>query len=234
MILCVSAPVSFTVGVVLLLLGGVALKKSRQNVPSYFPLAVFPLAFGIQQILEGIVWLEIGDAGSEFLYPVAYGFLFFSHFFWPAWATYTAYRLESRGRRKKVLKIFAMFGLLFGILHYFPILINGGLEITVREGALRYRPDLIFGTWATNYLVGPLYVAIVLPPFFITSKRSVNMFGFLLTVSLVISYAFYHYAFTSVWCFFAAVISFYVIYMLHRKEADKKIPGYDLTGADDL
>lgn len=81
--MCVSAPVSFLMGAALLPLGAYASHKAEQIDRSYLPLAAFPLAFGIQQILEGIVWLKVDSPNSQLLYIAAFGFLFFSHFFGP-------------------------------------------------------------------------------------------------------------------------------------------------------
>lgn len=41
--------------------------------------------------------------------------------------------------------------------------------------------------------------------------------GVLLGLSMLAAYAFYAHAFTSVWCFFAAAISFFMVYLLYRE-----------------
>ena len=62
-----------------------------------------------------------------------------------------------------------------------------------------------------------IYMIVTLVPLFLSSLRIVKMLGILLFVSAAISYAFYTEAFVSVWCFFAALISVYLIYAMRRQ-----------------
>ena len=60
--MCFSAAASFTVSALLAPAGLYASKIAWDQDSRYFPLAIAPLAFGIQQGFEGIAWLGLdGD-----------------------------------------------------------------------------------------------------------------------------------------------------------------------------
>ena len=78
--MCFSATASFVAGSALLAAGAVYLKKqsvgetgfSRQHY-----LALIPCLFGLQQLLEGIVWLGVQEqVPASFMMFAAYGFSF--------------------------------------------------------------------------------------------------------------------------------------------------------------
>ena len=58
--MCFSAAASFATAAVLIPLGGYTLKTAWQKDQRYLGWASFPLFFGIQQALEGGVWLALG------------------------------------------------------------------------------------------------------------------------------------------------------------------------------
>lgn len=215
--MCVSATVSFTMGAVLLPLGVYSFQRAQQKAPSYTALSVFPLAFGIQQILEGIVWLTVDTPQTKLLYLAGYSYLFFSHLFWPAWAPYAVYRLEKRKNLKPVLLAFAVAGVIFGSLLYFPIPLNHWVEIEIEKGSIRYDTTLLYHRWLPTEVVDFFYVAIVLPPFFIVKDRLIRIFGGLLILSLLIAFILYQYAFASVWCFFVALLSLFIVFVIYQR-----------------
>ena len=53
--MCFSATASFTAGVGLLAIGAVT--ASRINRPAELPFALIPTLFGVQQLIEGALWL---------------------------------------------------------------------------------------------------------------------------------------------------------------------------------
>ena len=62
----------------------------------YLPMAMIPLLFGLQQALEGMVWLSLGAHDRVLVNHYALGFLFFSHFLWPFQMAIAALKLETR------------------------------------------------------------------------------------------------------------------------------------------
>lgn len=94
---------------------------------------------------------------------------------------------------------------------------NEWIEIGTKRGSIHYDTSIIYDKWVSTEVVRWFYVAVVVPPFFLVLKRRVRIFGILLAASLLVAYVFYDYAFISVWCFFAAIISLYIVYLLYRR-----------------
>lgn len=57
--MCFSASASFTAAAVLLGLGTVTMRRARSR--RELPYAAIPLLFGVQQLLEGMLWLTFPD-----------------------------------------------------------------------------------------------------------------------------------------------------------------------------
>ncbi len=66
-----------------------------------------------------------------------------------------------------------------------------------------------------------IYAVIVVLALLLTSDRYVRYFGIIILTSVVVSKLLFDYAFISIWCFFAAVLSLYIIYMLHQHAKQK-------------
>ena len=58
--MCFSATASFTAGFGLLAIG--AITASRINRPAELPFALIPALFGVQQLIEGGLWLTFSDS----------------------------------------------------------------------------------------------------------------------------------------------------------------------------
>lgn len=65
-----------------------------------------------------------------------------------------------------------------------------------------------------------LYLAATLVPLFISSIKRTYILGAIVGISFIVSVVFYTKCLTSVWCFFAAVISFVIYYII--RDAHKK------------
>ena len=54
--MCFSATASFTAGIVLTVIGVATVKKTQRK--TEIPFAMVPLLFGLQQFIEGLLWLS--------------------------------------------------------------------------------------------------------------------------------------------------------------------------------
>ena len=59
-----------------------------------------------------------------------------------------------------------------------------------------------------------IYVGIVCLPLLMSSDKHIRIFGVIITLSVIAGFAFAHYAFTSVWCFMAAIVSSYLLLVM--------------------
>ena len=56
-----------------------------------------------------------------------------------------------------------------------------------------------------------VYAGIVCLPLLFSSEKQIRIFGVIITLSVIAGFAFAQYAFTSVWCFMAAIVSGYIL-----------------------
>lgn len=143
------------------------------------------------------------------------GFLFFSHLFWPAWVPLSVYVLEEHRRHKFVLLGLAILGFVFGLSIAVPALVKPDwLSIVVINGSLEYKTILLYGGLVSREALRVVYAVIVLAALFVSLERLVNIFGILILASVLFVRNQYDYAFISVWCYFAAIASIYIMGML--------------------
>ena len=61
--MCFSATASFTAGTALVVVGTIAVRQVRRR--SELPFALIPALFGIQQLIEGALWMTFSDHNAE-------------------------------------------------------------------------------------------------------------------------------------------------------------------------
>lgn len=216
--MCFSAEASFILGGALVPAGAYAIAKTRQAGPEWLPFAIYPLAFGIQQVFEGIVWLAFENGDAATLAWSSRGFLFFSHFFWLAWVPISVWRLEPDPKRKRMASILAVFGFLFGLSLFLPsFLIGEWLRVEVVNRSLDYKTTLVYQDPISRTVLRVIYAIIILSALFISSNRRIRIFALMIAVSVGATYLFFAYAFISVWCFFAAGLSAYLAWVVQQE-----------------
>lgn len=229
--MCFSAGASFTAGAMLTFVAVETYRKVHK--PAQMALASIPVFFAVQQFAEGVVWLTIGQAGHEGLRAFSsYVFLIMAQAVWPVLVPLSALLLEENKARKKIM--YWLFGTGAAVAAYYAygLAVNAvsakiiGLHIVYRDTGRG--PDLL------GVIVVLFYLIAVLTPLFASSIKRVYLIGIIMSVSFIVSALFYLRALTSVWCFFAAMISFVVFYIIsdaHKifhfnknKEKDKQNP----------
>ena len=202
--MCFCAAASFTAGGVLCLLGVATLKLTRCREEIFF--AMIPLLFGLQQFIEGLLWLSFQFEGTLFNVVLTYVFVLFSHVLWPVFVPFSIGHMETVPWRKKVLRGFQLTGIAVAVfLLYFIVRYPITSEI---RGHMVY----VF----PHFHIPPvlvLYIAATCLSALFSSQRIVILFGVLAFVLFVVAFWFYYVAFFSVWCFFAAILS--VVIFLH-------------------
>lgn len=215
--MCFSATVSYSAAAVLVPTGIYAVRQARRLPLPYGLLALVPLFFGMQQGFEGRVWQELDAGRAGAAVPYALGFHFFSHFLWLWWFPLCCYLLERGTFRRRLFLGLGVFGAFAGSLVYFTILFHPDwMTVMVREYSIVYRVSSPYrGPFSIPIPASALYGLIVLVPLLFSSHRHIRIFGGLIALSVVLASISYGYAFVSVWCFFAAAISLYIVYMIH-------------------
>ncbi len=211
--MCFSSSASFVVAALLFPLGVDAVRYGLdQRRGDLLPLALTPLFFSIQQALEGLVWLGLDRGESDWLvHPAALSYLFFAYAFWLAWLPWCALRLNLHAPpplRRRILQGLLVLGLLGGVGLWLPLLLDGSLiQPAVVNGSLDYNIRLLADGWINLGLGSTAYMLIISAPFLLSSSGRLRWFGAGILTAFLVTHLAYGYAFTSVWCFFSALLS---------------------------
>lgn len=218
--MCLSATASFVTGAALSVTGLYCLNMSR-GAPRLLPVAATPLLFGLQQIAEGFVWHGLGHGDTLEAVLGAKAYLFFAMGLWLGYLPLSVSFLEPRPRRRLIIRVISMCGLLFGALLYLPIALDipGGelLEVTTTEGSIAYYTNTIIQPSLLSNLIYLLFTPATLVA---TTHERMQTYAFLLFLSAVATRFVVANTWTSVWCFIAALLSLYLVHALRRELTD--------------
>ncbi|MEO1003270.1 MAG: DUF6629 family protein [Cyanobacteria bacterium J06638_7] len=222
--MCFSASASFTAAAVLMPMGIYSIHIAR-TIPrrGYEPLAAIPLFFGLQQFVEGLVWTGLDSGRLEPLTTAAsVGFLFFAYCFWMIWVPWSAYAISAaneppaRSRRLRWVWIIAS---VLGIGFFLPVLIHPPLvqPNVFTDGRITYQVQTVLHNFINTEPLGQLlYWGFIVAPLVALRDPAVKLFGVLIFVSIFLTWFTYSQAFNSVWCFYCAILSIVVIWIVNR------------------
>ena len=213
--MCVSASVSFGMAGLLTAGGALALYKAYQTDRRYMALAAFPLLVGVQQALEGGVWVAADTGAADWLRLWALGYLFFVWMVWPVWVPYMSARLEGKKDRQWLFLFFAQAGFLLGVILYLPNFWNPDwLHVEIVHHSIAYQCTFITDVATPREPLYYLYLFLIAVAPLLSSHRALNIFGMGLVVFVPLTYFFFSYANISVLCFFAAAMTLYILYVI--------------------
>ena len=174
-------------------------------------LALIPLLFALHQTLEGIVWLSMdhkipfipyGDAAKTLFLTIAF-------VVWPIWIPLSLYLAEKEKIRSSLLLLLVASGTLLAAFNAYKGLTQH-VDVIILGKSLRYVGELPDETF--------FYLPVIVLPSFISSLRLVWLFGLCIAVTALGADYIYEKMFVSVWCFFAAIVSV-VIFFVVRDDA---------------
>lgn len=211
--MCFSATASFSLGATLLSLSVITSRRTRMR--SELPYALIPALFGIQQLLEGVLWLSL-DASGRCGYPaLVQTYSVFSQVIWPIYIPLAVLLLEPPGKRHTLIAAIAVAGMMVsGFLLYYLAYVQ--VLAQAQGGHVAYifphfHEIAATGLYVLGACVGPLC----------SSHRAVRIFGLAVTVALLITYLCYTVWFISVWCFLAAAMSVLVLAQFPGRDTNK-------------
>ena len=217
--MCFSATASFVAGTSLSAIGIATLKSTSDR--TEIPFAMIPLFFGIQQLVEGVIWFTFTHDALALRQVMTYVYSVFSHVFWPIYVPLAIGILEMARWRKKVLAGFEVAGLVAGLyLLYFIVTRPLVAEVVSRH--------IVYDS--PHFYIVPvmvLYLAATCVSAFFSSHRFVKLFGVLSLLSFLAAYVIYAQALVSVWCFFAAALS--VLLFVHLRY--RRLGGFPMGAA---
>lgn len=220
--MCFSAGASFGAAAVLSIVGAVAVIKAKTIPQGLF--AAIPFIFSIQQVAEGMLWLSFNNddiPGRSFF---TYVFLVFAIMFWPIWIPLTTRLLEKDVTRKKILTMILIAGIIVSagfacIILFYP------LEAVATHHHIQYKLDLPPAINNLMWLFNILYFTTTIISTFISSIKRMQLLGTVFIAAYLFSIYFYNGAVLSVWCYFAALLSIVILWIVSefRSDAQQKL-----------
>jgi hypothetical protein len=214
--MCFSAPVSFVAAAVLLTAGVLAVRRTRRK--AEWPFALIPFWFGVQQLMEGGLWLTLAQPQQACLNTwLTQGFSAFSQVIWPIYIPLAVWLLEPAGWRRRSIGLLSLAGaavsafLLWYLLRVPAVAQVQGLHIAYIFP--HFHQPLASALYLLGACVSPL----------LSGFKVVRLFGLLATLSLLTTAVFYDQWLISVWCFFAAVLSSVILLHFRGQARDNLV-----------
>lgn len=209
--MCFSAEVSFIASGIISVAGIIAIKKSKTNPQKVF--ASIPFIFGVQQFIEGCLWIFIDLTDYNLILSMlTYGFLFFAWIIWPIIIPLSLWLLEMNSSRKKMLSLCLLFGFLTtGILAF--VLINIPIGANIAKNHIQYNIEF---TGQTPFIITIAYLISTVFSLFISTRSNTWILGLVILSSYIFSKLYFTEHLISVWCFFSAISSLIIVWIIHK------------------
>lgn len=183
-----------------------------------FALLLVPLCFAIQQFFEGVLWLSLLNNYSAVVTSVAtYSFIFFAFIFWPAYIPSALYCLErgrSSGWRIYALQFLMFVGFVVAAVLLYEIFAYG-ISASNMSCHIMYTLNSV-GPYAVSFSALSMfaYLLATVAPMLVSSVCGMPFVGVLVAIAYEVTARFYSHHLISVWCFFAAVVSISVYWVI--------------------
>ncbi|HRH60259.1 MAG TPA: hypothetical protein PL045_06795, partial [Chitinophagaceae bacterium] len=192
---------------------GIVTIIKAKTIPQYL-FACIPLVFAIQQFAEGMLWLALRHTGYEWGESFfTYTFLFFAIVVWPVWVPLTIRMMERNAERRKIMMYLLCTGVVVSVGTGY-VLLSNPVHAVSGINHIHYSFNMDMDTKYIQTIFALLYsIATLISPFISTVKR-MKWFGYVLVASSVFAVTFYNGFVISVWCYFAAVLSVIILWII--------------------
>ena len=216
--MCFSASADFVGSAVLGAVGVATLREVKDR--RELLLAAMPCLFALHEFIEGFVWMGLDgslpqwvahDAGSAYVL-YAYGLLAFL-------LPFSVFLIEPTRRQRRRMLGFVILG---GVLSLYLLwgLIAYPTSIAMQAHSIVYNNVIAITT-----PVAVLYVIATCGALFFSGFRALVALGWANFIGLLVVSVVKHYAFTSVWCAYAAAVSV-IIYFFFRRTRVRRVQRY--------
>lgn len=213
--MCFSATANFVGSGIIAGVGVVTLARVKDPREALF--ASMPLLFAVHQLLEGFVWLGLDGLMSEtVLKGTAAGFMLYAQGLLPIILPLSILLIEPNPDRRKWIWPFVALGVVLGIYILWALTAFDTEVAAINHSVVYYNPGTSHAAVATFYVIATC------GSLFFSGYRYIVALGALNLVGLVIVLIVRAYAFTSIWCAYAAVISILIYGHVHRLRAAER------------
>src|SRR5271167_506696 len=202
--MCFSATANFVGSGVLGAVGVVTLTRVKHRRELLF--AALPMLFAVHQFMEGFVWLGLdGILSPAVAHDMGAAFMLYAQGLLPFLLPMSVLLFEPDMKSRRRMLPFLIVGggttlyILWALTAY-------PLQVYVKGNSIVY-----INQATNNTAVAVLYVIATCGSLFVSKIRSMVFFGAANLAILLIVIAFKRYAFTSLWCAYAAVASIIIL-----------------------
>lgn len=208
--MCFSPEASFAGGIIISAIGVATVSKVHNLNQIVF--ASIPLFFGAQQIIEGLLWLSLPFPEYAIIPKITtYMFLIMAEVLWPIMIPLSMLYMELKKKRMLALRGLLFLGILLSMYYALCLLL---FQVTPQIINYHIQYNNTFPT-STSVLAFTIYLVVTITPFFISSVKKTHLLGVLMFLSCLVTVIFFTQFLISVWCFFAALISGVVFWIVH-------------------
>lgn len=207
--MCFSAGASFAGGVIISAIGVATIREVHK--PSQIVFACIPVFFGIQQIVEGSLWIALRDSDYLNIQKIStYLFLIMAQVLWPTIIPVSVLLMEENKKRKLFLWILLFIGLSLSV-YYSYCLIFFNVNPQIMGYHIQYNTEFPDSLAIPAFII---YLVATITPLFVSGIKRTHLLGILMFLSCLITGIFFTQYLVSVWCFFAALISGVIFWIL--------------------
>jgi hypothetical protein len=176
------------------------------------PYAAIPILFGVQQLVEGGLWLGL-PAQTPATHLLAIAYLLFSNVLWPVYVPFAVWLIEPDASRRRAM-LFPMAAGVVVSAFFMASIVAHPVWAVIKGAHIGYHlphpaHDIALVLYAVATCIAPL----------LSSFKMVRLFAIVIIVSMLAAYVFYALWFASTWCFFAALASVVVYLQFSREPA---------------
>ena len=212
--MCFSAAANFTGSGVLGAVGVITLTKVKHRRELLF--ASLPTLFAIHQFTEGFVWLGLdGTLSPKVTHDMAAAFMLYAQGLLPFLLPLSVFLFEPNGKGRRRMLPFLVLGA-GTALYILWALTAYPLEVYIKGNSIVY-----INQATNNTTVAVLYVIATCGSLFVSEIKPMIAFGAANLVILLAVMEFKRYAFTSLWCAYAAIASIIILAYFWRTSAHR-------------
>ena len=202
--MCFSATANYVGSGVLAGVGVVTLTKVKHRRELLF--AALPTLFAIHQFIEGFVWLGLdGILSPKVTHNMGAAFMLYAQGLLPFILPLSVILFEADAKSRGRMQPFLILGTLTA-LYILWALTAYPTQVFVKGNSIVY-----INQATNNELVAVLYVIVTCGSLLFSKVKDMVIFGIANLAILLVVMAFKRYAFTSLWCAYAAVASVIIL-----------------------
>src|SRR5580698_8088881 len=212
--MCFSAAANFTGSGVLGAIGVVTLTKVKHRRELLF--ASLPILFAAHQFIEGFVWLGLdGTLSPRVAHNMGAAFMLYAQGLLPFLLPLSVLLFEPDGKGRRRMLPFLAIGV-GTTLYILWALTAYPLQVYVRGNSIVY-----INQATNNTAVAVLYVIATCGSLFVSKVKPMILFGAANLAILLIVMEVKRYAFTSLWCAYAAIASLIILAYFWRSSGHR-------------